>query len=250
VRKIKHQEYKTKKALTPLLTETRAYLTTQRKAVTIMTENKKLVKPNGGQQTSDENLDPLGRCIVSLINAMKLDFGHKFKSQFGDSDALRMYKRRLYAKLRDSNLEDIVNGYERFSDARNEWPPTIPEMVDFVEQARKARAQLESNRDEVERLAALPAPIIQCNPLEMLAKAKSAAQPAGKKDHDAWMERKAAALQNHNAVLTLHSHKIRKNYGRPEHQCNFPGCYKTGALSSATGGGGNFYCADHFRMQA
>ena len=211
-----------------------------------MSENKKLVQMPGETPTSD----PINKGISHLLRAMKADFAQKFSSRFGDELELRDYKQRLRKIFENNSPADIYDAYERYLDTRPEWPPTNIDLRGHLEDLLKDRKRQQENKVESERLAALPAPTIVCNPLEMLAKVKSAAKPDGKEDHDAWMARKAAALQNHNAVLTLHSHKIRKHYGRTEHQCNVPGCYKTGTLSSATGGGGNFYCADHFRMQA
>jgi hypothetical protein len=98
-----------------------------------MTESQELAKRNGGRQISD---DPLAMTITSLVNAMRFDFGHKFKSQFTDDEVLRQYKRRLYAKLRGSDIQDIVDGYDAFITDRPEWPPTVPELCDCVESVR------------------------------------------------------------------------------------------------------------------
>jgi hypothetical protein len=209
-----------------------------------MSENKKLVQMPGETPTSD----PINKGISHLLRAMKADFAQKFSSRFGDELELRDYKQRLRKIFENNSPADIYDAYERYLDTRPEWPPTNIDLRGHLEDLLKDRKRQQENKVESERLAALPAPTIEVNALEMLTKAKASIK--GDRTEEQKAKDKAAALQNHNAVLTLHSHKIRKHYGRPEHQCNVPGCYKTGTLSSATSGGGNFYCADHFRMQA
>ncbi|MBS3953651.1 MAG: hypothetical protein KGZ88_11945 [Methylomicrobium sp.] len=201
-----------------------------------MTETAQLAKQNGDQRTFD---DPLALCIVSLINAMKADFGHKFKSQFGDPEALRLYKRRLYAKLKGLEIPDIVDGYERYFEKNTEWPPTVPQLFSLVEQAIKSRVNAEKNRVEAERLAELPPPKHQCDPLAMLADAKAGSGKPGSK---------AAALQNHAAVLELSHSKTLHSFAGFEHGCTIPGCSNAGTISAGTVGGSNFYCREHFRM--
>ena len=224
---------------------------------------KALAKKNGGQQTSKQLLsDPLRDCIVSLINAMRIDFDSKFKVKFGKekqindevinddkpkNNVLRMYKRRLYAKLRGQEIEDIVDGYELFVDTLSEWPPEVTQLIKYVEQAKKQRLNKLKNQAEAEAIAKLPPPTITCNPLKLLAEAKS--HVGDEEDsHDAWMARKAKALQNYNAVLELHSGNIVKRYASGEHKCCIPSCNNAGTISSSTKGEGNVYCSRHFKQ--
>ena len=215
---------------------------------------KALAKKTGGQQTSEQFLsNSLRECIVSLVNAMRLDFGSKFKAQFSESenrsknDALSMYKRRLETKLINEEIQDIVDGYELFIETLSEWPPTVTQLIKYVDQAKKQRLNKLKNQAEAEAIAKLPAPTITCDPLKLLAEAKS--HVGDEEDsHDAWLARKAKALQNYNAVLELHSGNIVKRYASGEHKCCIPSCNNAGTISSSTKGEGNVYCSRHFKQ--
>jgi hypothetical protein len=208
-------------------------------------EHTALVKNNGGQPISD----PLAECIVGLINAMRSDFGPKFKSQFErEIDTLKQYKRRLYQKLRGKPINAIVDGYEEFVCSNPEWPPTVPELAFYTDKVAKELEQKKINQAEAERVAALPPPTIDCNPLELLAKAKSASKTGSKEDKAAWLARKAEALKNNEAVLVLHGQNIKRRHAQPVHFCVVNGCQNAGSLSAGTKGGDNWYCAKHFKM--
>jgi hypothetical protein len=191
--------------------------------------------------------DPLAKTIVSMINAMQADYGQVFTKQFSDPEILKNYKRRLYQKLKGLPIESIIDGYELCVDQNLTFCPTIPNVIANILEAVKRSKKLEANRTEAESVAALPPPKVTCNPLELLAKAKSASETGSKEDKAAWMARKAEALKNNEAVLVLHNHKIKRRYAQPEHSCAINGCHKAGSLSSGTKGSDNWYCANHFR---
>jgi len=181
--------------------------------------------------------------ITSLVNAMRFDFGHKFISVFKDKESLRMYKRRLYSQLRGCDVQDLADGYENFLDGRPEWPPTVPDLCGCVDKCRQSRLKALANQAEAERVAALPPPSVECDPLAMFAeaKAKTDTLPANRD------ERRAQLLQLHNATLSAHSDKIKHIYAQHEHSCSVGFCKSAGVLSASTKGDGNFYCREHFR---
>lgn len=190
--------------------------------------------------------DPLAVTIQSLTDAMKADFGRSYSNQFSDPEELRLYKRRLYQKLRGLHIEDIKIGYEKYVDTGHKYCPTVPELLDVVKQAEKVRKQSERAWAETERKAqALPSPTIQCNPLEMLAEAQAKAEQ-GKGSGVS----KEQLLANHKAVLEIFGTRIRKPRFGPQHKCAVSFCNKFGTLSSGTTGHGNFYCVEHYRMEA
>jgi hypothetical protein len=211
-----------------------------------MQENQKLVQKPGVIPTSD----PINTGISHLLRAMKADFAQKFSSRFGDELELRDYKQRLRKIFENNTVADIYDAYERYLDTRPEWPPTNIDLRSHLEDLLKDRKQKLDNHADAQRVAALPAPKIECNPVEMLAKAKSAAKTGSKEDIATWMKRKAEAEQNNNAVITLHSHRIRKRYASAEHKCAVGFCNKAGTNSSSNTGGGNFYCKEHYREQS
>jgi hypothetical protein len=211
-----------------------------------MSENQELVQMPGTTQTSD----PVNIGITHLLRAMKADFAQKFSSRFTDDRELRDYKQRLRKIFENNTAADIYDAYERYLDTRPEWPPTNIDLRSHLEDLLKDRKKQMENKAEAQRIAALPAPTIEVNAMEMLAKAKAASKTKGKDDHAAWMKRKAAADQNNAAVLMLHSHRIRKRYASAEHKCAVEFCRKAGTNSASNTGGGNFYCKEHYREQS
>jgi hypothetical protein len=203
---------------------------------------------NGTAQISERiESDPLAKTIVSMINAMEADYGQTFIKQFRDAEVLKNYKRRLYQKLKGLPIEAVVNGYELCAERNTKFCPTVPGIVESVLEAVKRNKKLEVNKLEAESVAALPPPTIICNPLELLAKAKTASKTGSKENKAEWMARKAEALKNHETVLNLHGHKIKRLYAQPEHSCVVNGCHHAGTLSGGIKGGGNWYCIKHFK---
>lgn len=148
-----------------------------------------------------------------------------------------------------TNPDILVDAYESLIEKNPSFMPNGNELITEVKAVIKERARQAEQQAEVSRLAALPAPTIECNPLLMLSKAKSAAKTNSKEDHAAWMKRKEEAMKNNNAVINLQGHKIRRRYAQPEHSCKVDGCHKPGSISSGTSGGDNFYCSEHFGMK-
>jgi hypothetical protein len=204
---------------------------------------------NGIAPTSNRiESDPLAKTIVSMINAMEADYGQTFIKQFRDTEILKNYKRRLYQKLGGLPINVIIEGYELCTEQNKKFCPTVPEIVESVLEAVKRNKKLEANKVEAECVAALPPPTIDCNPLELLAKAKSASKTGSKEDKAAWLARKAEALKNNEAVLVLHGQNIKRRHAQPVHFCVVNGCQNAGSLSAGTKGGDNWYCAKHFKM--
>lgn len=203
--------------------------------------------------TPDEriNADPLAKTIVSIMNAMRADYGRIFTKQFGGEDGkeiITLFKRRLYQKLKGIDIEAIVEGYEICIGRNTKFCPTVPEIVGAALETVKAHKKRDQNLEEAARVSALPAPkIIECDPLAMLAKVKRNATNPEEASEDR-MKRRADILQNHEALLVLNSHKIKRRYAGQEHSCEYGGCNSAGGIANSTTGNGNYYCATHYRM--
>lgn len=189
--------------------------------------------------------DSLKEIIIDITNAMKSDFGKRYSEQFKTDEDLRQYRRRLYSKLRSEKIENIVDGYETLISKQHSWPPTVPELVDSIDQIAKEKTKKQKLIEEAEELARLPPPTHSVNPLKMLATAKTAVEAD---NHSDWLERKALALKNHESVIAVAKAqgKIRRGQHEAKHYCKFPGCDSLGAISNGTKGGENFYCQDHY----
>lgn len=192
--------------------------------------------------------DPLAKTIVSIMSAMRADYGRIFTKQFGSDEEITLFKRRLYQKLGGLSLEAIVEGYELCIEKNTKFCPTVPEIVSAVLTTIKTHKKRDENRAEAARVSALPAPkIIDCNPLEMLAKVKIRDRVVEETSEER-IKRRSDILQNHEALLVLNNHKIKRRTFGQEHNCEYGGCNKVGGISSTTTGNGNFYCAEHYRM--
>lgn len=195
---------------------------------------------NANAQQSRIDSDPLAKTIQGLTEAMKADFGRVYESQYSDAEVLRSYRRRLYQKLQGYRLEAIRSAYETLVNGGAKFPPTIPELVSATQKKHSEFVKAEKLQAEADRMAALPAPTIQCNPMEMLAEAMANPQPQGELT-------RSEKLQMHEALVKTFGSKIRGINAGQEHKCAVSFCHKTGSLSSSLTGGGNFYCREHYR---
>jgi hypothetical protein len=195
--------------------------------------------------------DPLAMTIHNVIRVMRLDYALAFGKAFPQDEDVLNFRRRLYIRIKamHTNPNVLVDAYEALIEKNPSFMPNGNELIEEVKAVIKARLRHAEQQAEVARLAALPAPTIECNPLLMLSKAKAAAKANSKEDHAAWMKRKEEAMNNHNAVISLHSSNIRKKYAQQWHSCKVDGCRKPGSISSGTSGGDNFYCHEHFLMK-
>ena len=125
--------------------------------------------------------------------------------------------------------------------------PTAPEIEAAAKLEARTIEQRIKNEAESSRVSALPAPNITCNRVEMLKQAKVAGASLNETP-EARQLRKDDILRAHGALLTLHSHNIKRIPVGAEHGCLRMGCFKPGAISSGTTGKGNYYCAEHHRM--
>lgn len=204
---------------------------------------------NGIALTSDDRIqhDPLAQIIVSLINAMRADYGQVFVKQFSDDEVLKNFKRRLYQKLRGLPIDTIIAGYESCTERNLKFVPTVPEIVESVLAVVKRDKKRESNKAEAESIAALSKSTITCNPLTLLAEAKAALSTDSQETRAERLNSQAEKLKRHEALLNSFSSSIKRTYAQSEHFCVANGCRKSGALSHGTLGSDNWYCAAHFK---
>ena len=124
-------------------------------------------------------------------------------------------------------------------------------MIDYSGRAKKERLARERVQEEVDRVNALPGPkqTIDCDPVAMLAAAKSNAEKEEDLTTEERANRLAELMQNHLAILTMNRHLLRKPKFNPvAYSCAYSGCGKLGALSDSTRGEGPYYCGSHALM--
>jgi hypothetical protein len=197
--------------------------------------------------TERQKNDPLAMTIITIISVMKADFAASFNKIYKTEEEQQEFKRRLYKLARKENIYpiELIDAYETLITKNHKFLPSIVEIMAQAKEINKENQKNERNRIEAEELARLPAPTHSVNPLKLLATAKSAVEAD---NHSDWLEKKALALKNHDAVIAIAKAqgKIRRGNHEVKHYCKFPGCGSLGAISSGTRGGENFYCKDHW----
>lgn len=194
----------------------------------------------------EDKYNDLAKVIINITKAMKADFGQQYIKQFSVDEDLRQYKRQLYSRMKGYNLQDIMNAYDEYVNAGNEFCPNIPALLKLVDAAAKSRRQSEANQAEALRIGNTQPTTRDCNPLAMLKDAREAlkAKPQTKEER---LAERLQALKAHHQLLELDKDKIKRHFVDAEHQCHVGYCDKPGSLSHGTTGKGNFYCQEHFQ---
>ena len=202
----------------------------------------------GNQWTSDIEtpFSSVKSAIIELVRVMKTDYGRTFESQFKDENSITDFKNRLLTRLRGVDTKAIVNGYNECISRSPKFCPTSNEIVEAIHGAAKDIKRAEIKENEAKLISALPEPTISCDPIQMLAEAKQL--NTDKLTHAERKLKREELLSVHNDVLRQYNAHIRHVYASPDHLCAFSGCASPGAISTSTSGGGNFYCAKHWRM--
>lgn len=207
--------------------------------------------------------DPLQLAIISLVGVMTADFGERFTRQFrddidGEQNTLRMYKRRLYKKLRGLSAKAIIDGYESYVDAHPGLIPGIPEIYRYAHDRQVAANAEENESSEIARIASLPAPEaengadgVSAKGLARIAALRaSAAAGASAGDEAERSARLASALASHagNLAEARRAGRIKSAVLDVEgHRCAVANCPELGALSRSITGGTHWVCARHAR---
>ena len=207
-----------------------------------------LISDKAIERLSPEELEsPIKMQIVGLMYALKFDFSERFMKQFKNADDVQMYKQKMYSELDGVRINAIYGGYRAFCEENSKKEyidigqhKIVAYIKDFNEKLRRE----EESAKETERISALPPPTVTIEPeqiTQMFADAKNKSANLGQADRD-------AMIQNHYAILILKSHLIRRPKFNEEHNCEYSGCRKLGALARSTTGGGNFYCLEHYKL--
>lgn len=200
--------------------------------------------------------DPLAVAVKTIVDVMATDFGERFTRTFSDAEQVRQLKRRLYAKLKGIAITDIHDGYDRLVDSKPSFVPTVPEIVEAVLFAQKQRRNSEKNQQEANRLAELPPSkeisesIANDNLKKIRVMLSEATAHMDKKETPDEMSARLVRLEEkrlaHEALLA-ESFPKKTPYIEPSHECSVSWCRDAGTISHSPKGGGNFYCAKHFR---
>lgn len=182
------------------------------------------------------------QAIILLVNVMYVDYGNQFANRFKSDLELQIYKNRLLERFKGHDPRIILAGYEKAAAESPKFIPGVQELIAAIEAVDKEHKKSEINRIESERVSALPPPTITCDPVKMFVEAKANQNGLPTR---AEMD---ARIENHRALLIIHREKIRSIRPTAEQLCKHGMCNKAGTISSSTSGGGNFYCADHWRI--
>ena len=194
-----------------------------------------------------KQLPMVEQTILVIMRVMMTDYGSQYKAICKDKASATAYKNRLLKKLDGFHPDDIADGYDDCTEESPKFMPTIPDLYLHIEKLDKKRKQLERHRRESEALLKLPAPKHSIDVLKVFEEAKNAVKDQ-QNDHESHIKRLKESMTKHKAVLSLNGKDITRKISDAEHQCNYSGCYKAGAISTGTNGGDSFYCKDHFRL--
>jgi len=190
----------------------------------------------------DKNLVEI---ICQIIKAIKSDYPVTCVKIFANDEDEKTYKNSLYKKLKGSSKDDIFEAYDLWVE-KNETKP--PKVIDLIQILIGIEKTLSAKHEEV---VGHVSESIQ-SPLQMFRDAIEAA--GDKTDHEAWLKRKAEALEKHKALLKKHDSKISKgSFAKSwetekiiDHSCSVAFCNEPGTVSGAFGEGINYYCQKHF----
>lgn len=227
---------------------------------------------SGGKtsQPTDFSSDPLAMAILSVVNAMRQDFGKRFMSQFEPmfeatetpEENLRFWKRRAYHLLRDIPPGEVIDGYARAVKEREPHMPNLNELVLAIKALHGERTRA-AEQIETASMPRIPAGTGLAGVIEHLssknrgndlaqqhiALMREAAKPypVNKKDkgsHPFVAYRWRLALAHHDDLLAkMPQHKERAEF----YECQAAGCRKRGTNSHNPNGEGPRFCREHFR---
>lgn len=195
--------------------------------------------------TSDrQKNDPLAMAVLSLVDAMRADFGSRFTRDFADNDQLTQLKRRLYGKLRGYSPGAILDGYETLVGLRPQFVPSVPEIAEAAKEAQSRinrKLEHQENIQAIEHKPKIDKPAIDV--MQLLEKAKNEAR------RDLSAEKRKEAIVMHEQLIAAcrASGEVKSVVFEHRHECAVPHCKKVGGISHGTKGDGEYFCAEHFR---
>lgn len=201
--------------------------------------------------------DPLAQAVKTVVDVMRTDFGERFARAFADAEQVRQLKRRLYAKLKGLAVCDIIDGYDDLVATKPAFVPSVPEIVEAVLCAQKARLKAEREASEARRIAALPPSpeISESAAKQNLAKIRALLSDAcadmGKRETEGERQARLKRLDDkvaaHEALLDqAFPHRGKPRMVETHHECAVGWCMNPGTLSHSTNGG-SFFCREHFK---
>jgi len=194
------------------------------------------------ESSFDEKPISVKHALILLVNVLRVDYALEFKKIYYDEFTVNILKNRLLERFKGKDPRIILAGYERAASESPKFIPRVQELIQAIESVDKEHKKSEINRIEAERVSALPAPTITCDPVQMFADAKENQNGIPTR---AEMD---ARIENHMALLIIHANKIRSIRPTPEQLCKYVSCGDSGTISTSTKGDGNYYCSLHYRM--
>lgn len=212
-------------------------------------------------QTSNEltkadrvNSDPLAKTIVSMVDAMRTDYGDKFTRTFADKEQLTQLKRRLYEKLKGLDVADIMDGYDMVITEKKSFVPTVPEIVAATLHCQKMRKKSEKEITHFESVALLPPghKTEKSAAIENMVKIKAMLDNAFSNKSES-AEQKKTRLERLSEKLQEHEYVLKndfRNYGKQvidmDHTCSVSFCDKLGKFTSGVSGAQHWFCNEHY----
>jgi len=181
--------------------------------------------------------------VITITTALSVDYASQFKKAYATDEEITLLKKRMWMGLKNINPQYAAKAYQLLCDESPEYMPTLQSILSKSKsiQAKTMREQAEI--EERERLAELPAPTHNVNPVEMLVKAKMVASNQG----DSTQAERDERIARHNAVISEYTRLGHvETAPRPDNwKCAVHHCRQAGVLSG--GFSETWYCKEHHR---
>jgi len=77
--------------------------------------------------------------VTGLVKALRVDYPKEFHFAYPTDEEVRLFKRRLYTKIKHCDMADIVAGYEYACSLSPQNMPNIFKILSGIEEAKKER---------------------------------------------------------------------------------------------------------------
>ena len=184
--------------------------------------------------------------IVTLVNALKVDYGQQFNRAYATEEEVIIFKKRCWMAFKPFNSECILEAYDSLTKESPQYMPNLQLIISRVKSTHNKREREDEQLAISEKQAALPPPTHYVNSIQLLAEAKEATDNKGEPTQ---ADRDDAMLK-HDIIIANYTKQgfIRKPPNNNDSQCVVGRCNKSGALTDSLKGSDRWYCANHWQV--
>ena len=184
----------------------------------------------------------LKEVVITITTALSVDYASQFKKAYANADEITLLKKRMWMGLKNVDPESSAKAYQLLCDETPEYMPTLQSILSRSKSIQAKTRREQADIEEHERLAQLPPPAHNVDPLKMLRDAKEATQ-----ERDSTQEERDERIARHNAVISEYTRKgYVKTAPRSDNwKCAVHHCRQAGSFSG--GFSDTWFCKEHYR---